>query len=89
MINLVDIESKELEDFVRSTIESIEKGLKKGYQLSGAIEFEVVVANMKKGEGGIKLFVVGASGEYDKKNVSKIKFKITTSGTFRAAHPKR
>jgi len=48
----------------------------KKYKLSGCIEFEVAVVNVKKGEGGLKLFVVDASGKLGKENVSKIKFKI-------------
>ncbi len=76
---MVNIDSKELSDFVRSTIDGIEKGLKKGYELSGDIEFEAAVVNLKRGEGGIKLYVVDASGKYGKEAVSKIKFKITQS----------
>lgn len=68
------IESEELSDFVGSTIDSIEKGLKgKKYRLSGSIEFEVAVVNVKKAKGGIRLLVVDASGKYDKKNMTKIK----------------
>ena len=74
---MVRIESKELKDLVRSTIEGIEKGLKKGYSLQGDIEFEVAVVIGKKAEGGLKLLVVGASAEYDKENISKIKFKVS------------
>ena len=74
---MAKIDSEELKNFVSSTINSIEEGLKgKKYRLSGCIEFEVAVVNVKKGEGGLKLFVVDASGKYGKENVSKIKFKI-------------
>lgn len=77
MINLAKIDSEELKNFVSSTIDSIEEGLKgKNYRLSGSIEFEVAVVNVKKGEGGLKLFVVDASGKYGKENISKIRFKI-------------
>jgi len=77
VVKLAKIDSEELKNFVSSTIESIEEGLKgKKYRLSGCIEFEVAVVNVKKGEGGLKLFVVDASGKYGKENVSKIKFKI-------------
>lgn len=72
---MVAVESKELEDFVRSTIESIEKGLKEGYGV-GDIEFELAVVKIKKGKGGIRVFVVDASGEYGKENISKIKFRV-------------
>ena len=76
---MVKIDSKDLESFVRSTIESIEKGLKEGYELMGDIEFEVAVINVKKAEGGIKLFVVDASAEYGKEWLSKIKFKVSSA----------
>jgi len=75
--NLVKIESEELKDLVKSTIEGIEKGLKKGYSLQGDIEFEVAVVNVKKAEGGVKLLVVSATGKYDKENISKIRFKVS------------
>ena len=71
------IESKELKDLVKSTIEGIEKGLKKGYSLQGDIEFDVAVVNVKRAEGGLKLLVVGVSGKYDKENISKIRFKVS------------
>jgi hypothetical protein len=74
---LVKIDSEELRSFVSSTIESIEGGLKnKNYELKGYISFEVAVVNVKKGEGGVKLFVVDASGKFGKENISKIKFEI-------------
>lgn len=77
MINLVKIDSEELKDFVSSTIDNIEEGLKgRKYRLSGSIEFEVAVVNVKKKEGGLKLFVVDASGKFSKEGLSKIKFRI-------------
>jgi hypothetical protein len=74
---LAKIDSEELRNFVSSTIKSIEEGLKgEKYRLSGCIEFELAVVNVKKGEGGLRLFVVDASGKYGKEDVSKIRFKI-------------
>ena len=80
------IDSEELKDFVSSTIDNIEEGLKgRKYRLSGSIEFEVAVVNVKKKEGGLKLFVVDASGKSGKEGLSKIKFRIEKdrSGAFR------
>jgi hypothetical protein len=77
VVKLAKIEGEELRSYVNSTIESIEEGLKgKKYRLSGCIEFEIAVVNVKKGEGGLRLFVVDASGKYEKENVSKIRFKV-------------
>lgn len=72
----MEIDSKELEEFVRSACQSIEKGIIQGYKLTAPIKFEVAVVNEKKAEGGIKLFVVGASGEYKTEQISKITFEI-------------
>jgi hypothetical protein len=58
------------------------KGKDKKYYLSTGVEFEVAVVNIKKGEGGFKLFVVDASGEYGKESVSKIRFKVESEDTF-------
>lgn len=74
---MVKIESQELTDLVRSTIEGIEKGLQNGYSLQGDIEFEVAIVKMKSADGGVKLVVVNASGKYNKEEVSKIKFKVS------------
>jgi len=70
------IESEELEELIRSTIESIEKGKTDRYKLKEAIDFELAVVNVKNAKGGIKLLVVKASGKYGKETVSKIKFSI-------------
>lgn len=70
------IDSEELKELIRSTIQSIEEGVTEKYQLKGAIEFNLAVVNVKKAEGGIKLLVVDASGKYSKETISKIRFEI-------------
>ena len=45
-------------------------------KVAGAIEFELVVANVKKKGTGIRIYVVDASAKYCKEVVSKIKFQI-------------
>lgn len=76
-MNLSIIESEELKNLVSSTIDNIQAGMNdRGHHLSGAIEFEVAVVSMEKAQGGIKLFVVNASGKYASENITKIKFKI-------------
>jgi hypothetical protein len=57
------IEGEELKSLISSTIDNVEKGIEKRfYHINGCIEFEVAVVNMKKAEGGIKLYVVKAEG---------------------------
>lgn len=70
------IDSQELQDLVRSTIENVEKGLKQGWTVSGEVEFEVAVVQMSKTEGGVRLHVVSIGGDRKKEDVTKIKFKI-------------
>ncbi len=72
----MEIDSAELGDYVKSTIEGIEKGLKEGYKLKGEIEFELAIINTKEGEGGLKIKIVNVGGSLSKENVSKIKFKV-------------
>ena len=75
------IESEELQDLVKSTIENVEKGLKEGWGVSGEIEFEVAVVQMAKAEGGIKLHIVGIGAGSKKEDVTKIKFKVRKKAT--------
>ncbi len=77
------IDGEELKNFVSSTIDSIEAGLKgksKEYVLNGSIKFEVAVLTAKKGEGGLKLFVVDLSGKKSKESTSKITFEVIDKG---------
>jgi hypothetical protein len=67
---------KELEEYVRSVCTNIQKGITDGLMLDGAIEFELAVVNTKEAGGGLKLFVLDTKGNYSKKEISKIKFKI-------------
>jgi hypothetical protein len=70
------VESRELEDFVRSACISIQKGVTEGLEINFPIEFEVAVVIKKETDGVFKLLVVNDSGNYASKEVSRIKFKI-------------
>jgi hypothetical protein len=76
------IESKEIKELVRSVIENVEAGLKEGYEISDNIDFELAVVNVKRAEGGLKLFVVDASAKYTKESINRIKFSIKRSRKF-------
>lgn len=72
-----NIESKELTELIRTTIDSIQNGVKgKGHHLKGSILFDVAVVNLEKAEGGLKLYVVKAEGKYSSECITKIKFEI-------------
>ena len=69
--------SEDLRDLVSSTINSVKEGLKEEKcRVSGTIKFEVSVAVSKEAKTGLKIFVVDASGNYTKDNISKITFEI-------------
>jgi len=48
------MDSQEIEEFVKSALDGISKGLGKAYRLSGDVEFELAVVNVKRGEGGLR-----------------------------------
>lgn len=73
----VDAEkNEELQEFVHSAIGSIKEGTPKPYYLHSDIDFEMAVVSVKEAKGGFKLFVVDASGKYDKEATTRIKFSI-------------
>jgi len=73
-------ESQELEDFIKSTIESILKGVDEVQRVKtkvvDLIEFELAVVTTKTAEGGFRIFVADASGKVSKESISEIKFKV-------------
>ena len=69
----------ELEEFVQQTLEKIEKatGVSQGKRgLGGTIKFEISVIKTLKGEGGVKIYVAGGSGGYQKESIAKISFEV-------------
>jgi hypothetical protein len=70
------VESKELEDFVRSACLSIQKGVTEGLEVKFPIEFEVSVVTKKENDGKLKLLVVNDSEDYTRQEISRIKFNI-------------
>ena len=75
-------DSKELEEFVRSACISIQKGVTEGLEIKFPIEFEVAVVIKKETDDMFKLLVVNDSGNYAKKAISRIKFKIGKQEAF-------
>lgn len=74
------IESKELEEYLRSSLASIKKGVDgSGFEVSGPIEFNIAVMNIKKGEGGLRIFVAGVKGGLKSEKLTHIKLKVRLS----------
>ncbi len=73
------IASTELEDYIRSTLASIKKGVHSddSFRLHGLIEFDLAVTNLREGKAGLKVYVVETEGKTKSERVSHIKFKVT------------
>jgi hypothetical protein len=69
-------ESKELEDFVRSSCVGIQKGVPEGLEVNFPIEFEVAVVFKKENDKTYRILVIDNSGKYTEQEISRIKFKI-------------
>ncbi len=72
------IESNELEEYIRSTLAAIKKGVHADgtFRIHGLINFDLAVTNVKEAKGGLKVYVVGAGGKFESENVSRIHFQV-------------
>ena len=71
----MDIESKELEEYVCSTLSAIRKGLESAnFNIANVVEFDLAVTNSREGGGGLKIYVANAEGKLKSEEVSHIKF---------------
>ncbi len=74
----MNVESKELEEYVQSTLTAISKGVSnvEGFRILKPIKFNVAVVNTKEGGGGLKVFVASAEGKLKSEEVSHIEFEV-------------
>ena len=72
------IESDELEEYIKSTLAAIKKGVHADgtFRIHGLINFDLAVTNVKEAKGGLKVYVVGAGGKFKSENVSRIHFQV-------------
>lgn len=72
------VASTELEEYIRSTLASIKKGVHDdgSFRIHGLIEFDLAITNAKEGKGGLKVYVIGAEGKSKSEKISRIKFKV-------------
>jgi hypothetical protein len=77
---MVDIDDKDLQDFVSSAVNKIENGLKgNNYIVAGAIEFDIAVVKQGSQGVGLKIFVVDASMKHKAEHITRIKFMAVPS----------
>lgn len=72
------IESTELEDYIKSSLTSIKKGVHAdgSFRIQGMIEFDLAVINTKEKRGGLKIYVVGVGGKFKSQQISRIRFRV-------------
>jgi len=73
----MNIESKELQEYINSTITAIKNGIKDtGFEIVKPIEFNLAVINTTEGGGGLKIYVAKAEGKLKSEEISHIKFEV-------------
>ena len=72
------VASNELEEYIRSTLASIKKGVDfdGSFRIHGLIEFDLAVTNVKEGKAGLRVYVVGTEGRSKSEKISHLKFKV-------------
>ena len=84
----MEVEGKEIEDYLRAFVESVHKGVNsvvvdgRKQVVMGPIEFELAVTNTSHKKGGVKILIADAKGDFRKEQVSKAKFKVGPEPTF-------
>lgn len=78
----MEIESKELSDYIQGVLNGVNNGIIEDYNLKGSIEFELAIVNSKETEGGLKIHVAKLGADYSKEETSKIKFEVTKKGEY-------
>lgn len=73
----MDIESKELKEYIKSSINAIKDGVEgTGFEINKPIEFNLAVINTAEGGGGLKIFIAKAEGKLKSEEISHIKFEV-------------
>jgi len=74
----MDIESKELEEFLSSSLSAIKKGAEGSgdFRIAEPVEFDLAVINTKEAGGGLKIYIAKAEGKFKSEEISHIKIKV-------------
>ncbi len=76
---MVETDSKEIEDFIKSVTEGINKGLENsGFHIHNEdiITLEISIISIKEVGGKINICIADTNGKYDRENVTKISIPI-------------
>ncbi|KKS76808.1 MAG: hypothetical protein UV88_C0008G0006 [Parcubacteria group bacterium GW2011_GWA1_43_21] len=73
----MDIDSKELAEYIKSTITSIKNGVDgTGFRIIKPVEFNVAIINTTESGGGLRIYIAKAEGKLKAEEISHIKFEI-------------
>jgi len=71
----MNIDSKELQEYIKSSILAVQTGVEgTNFKIVKPIEFNT---NTSEGSGGFKIYVVKAEGKLSSEEISHIKFEVT------------
>lgn len=69
-------DSEELSEYVKSVVTGITEGIPPGHELQSTIGFKIAIVKEKTTEGGFRLYVAEATGQYTGGTVSTIEFEV-------------
>ena len=75
----MNIDPKELEEYLQSSLSAIKKGIEGGgdFRIAEPIEFDLAVINTQEGSGGLKIYIAKAEGNLKSEKISHIKIKVS------------
>ena len=79
----MNIESKELEEFLSSSLSAIKKGVEGSgdFRIRDSVEFDLAVINTKEAGGGLKIYIAKAEGNFKSEEISHIKITVSPDRT--------
>ncbi len=73
----MEIESEQLESYIKSALSAIKNGLKEtDFEIVKPIEFDLAIVNTSEGGGGLKIYVAKAEGKLKSEEINHIKFEV-------------
>jgi hypothetical protein len=76
----MEIESKELNNYIKSSITAIKNGVEgTGFEIKNTIKFDIAVVNTSEGSGGLRIYVAKAEGKLKSEEINHIEFEVQYS----------
>lgn len=72
----MDYDKTDIENFVRSFIEGVERGIGKDHYIHRGIQFELAIVKTTEANGRLRIFVADADAKYSKEKISIMKFTV-------------